>query len=116
MRNGTFHFCGLTLAAVLFAAGGCSQQAEPSKTSAPAAAHQHEHSVNGWCIEHELPEAVCSLCDKKYAEQCKKDGDWCKEHDRAESQCFICNPAAKGKFAAQYKAQYGEDPPKPHKH
>ncbi|GHT10619.1 hypothetical protein FACS1894170_03010 [Planctomycetales bacterium] len=100
--------------AVIVIAVGCGQQAAPvvEKTDT----HQHEHSVNGWCIEHEIPEDICSLCNKKVAEQCKTDGDWCKEHDRAESQCFVCNPQAKEKFAAQYKAQHGSDPPKPHQH
>ncbi|MDR3234253.1 MAG: hypothetical protein LBT46_11430 [Planctomycetaceae bacterium] len=101
------------IAAALFAAAGCGQQATPAPK---AAEHQHEHSINGWCTEHELPEEICSLCNKKYAEECKKAGDWCKEHDRAESQCFVCDPAAKEKFAAQYKAQHGQDPPKPHQH
>jgi hypothetical protein len=101
--------------AVIVIAAGCGQQAAPVAPP-QAEAHQHEHSVNGWCIEHEVPEDICSLCNKKVADQCKKDGDWCKEHDRAESQCFICNPQAKEKFAAQYKAQNGADPPKPHVH
>ncbi|MDR1142160.1 MAG: hypothetical protein LBL62_10740 [Planctomycetaceae bacterium] len=70
------------------------------------------HEVDGWCIEHELPEKDCSLCNSKVAAEFKKNGDWCKEHNRAESQCFICDPSRKEKFVAQYEAQYGKKPPK----
>jgi hypothetical protein len=70
------------------------------------------HDVDGWCVVHELPEDVCSLCNSKVAAEFKSSGDWCKEHNRAESQCFICDPNRKEKFAAQYEAQYGKKPPK----
>jgi hypothetical protein len=36
---------------------------------------------------------------------------WCKEHNRPDSQCFICHPELKEKFAAQYRAKYGKEPP-----
>lgn len=80
------------------------------------AGHTHEHTVNGWCVEHSVPEDDCTQCSKEAAEKHKKAGDWCAEHNRAESQCFICNPKKEAEFAAQYKAQFGEDLPKPHKH
>jgi len=80
------------------------------------AGHTHEHTVNGWCVEHGVPEDKCSQCSKSAAEEFKKNNDWCAEHNRAESQCFVCSPDAEKRFAAQYKAQTGEDLPKPHKH
>jgi hypothetical protein len=71
------------------------------------------HEVDGWCVSHELPENICSLCNSKVAAELKKSGDWCNEHNRAESQCFLCDPSLKEKFVAQYEAQYGKKPPKP---
>jgi len=70
----------------------------------------HDHS-GWWCGEHGIPEEVCSMCSSKAAADFQKQGDWCAEHDRAKSQCFECDPALKEKFAAQYRAKYGEDPP-----
>src|SRR5712692_2599251 len=64
-----------------------------------------------WCDEHGVPEEVCGQCNAKLAAEFKKKGDWCKEHDRPESQCFLCQPELKEKFAAQYRAKYGKEPP-----
>jgi hypothetical protein len=64
-----------------------------------------------WCDEHGVPEEVCGQCNAKVAAEFKKKGDWCKEHDRPDSQCFICHPKLKEKFAAQYRAKYGKEPP-----
>ncbi|MDR2644042.1 MAG: hypothetical protein LBC74_14775 [Planctomycetaceae bacterium] len=76
-----------------------------------SALQKTEHDVDGWCVAHEVPENICSLCNSKVAAKLKKDGDWCNEHNRAESQCFICNPNFKEKFIAQYEAQYGKKAP-----
>ena len=54
---------------------------------------------------------TAALCSAKVAAEYKKKGDWCKEHDRAKSQCFICNPKLKEKYAAEYRAKYGKEPP-----
>ncbi|MDR2114918.1 MAG: hypothetical protein LBP87_00900, partial [Planctomycetaceae bacterium] len=70
------------------------------------------HDVDGWCVEHGLPEAVCSMCNSKVAAEFIKSGEWCKKHNRAESQCFVCDPNRQQKFIAQYEAQYGKKPPK----
>jgi hypothetical protein len=58
-----------------------------------------------------VPESQCAQCNDSLAVKFKEKGDWCKEHDRPESQCFICHPELKARFAAAYKAKYGEDPP-----
>ncbi|MDR1477676.1 MAG: hypothetical protein LBJ00_01910 [Planctomycetaceae bacterium] len=95
---------------------GCNKAAE--KAPEPDA-HGHQvsapqgtgHDVNGWCVEHGVPEAICSLCNSKVAAELKKAGDWCNEHSRAESQCFICDPTRKEKFAAQYETIFGKKPP-----
>jgi cobalt-zinc-cadmium efflux system membrane fusion protein len=70
----------------------------------------HDHS-GWWCDEHGVPEEVCGQCNAKVAAEYKKKGDWCKEHDRPDSQCFLCHPELKEKFAAQYRAKYGKEPP-----
>jgi hypothetical protein len=70
----------------------------------------HDHS-GWWCAEHGVPEGVCSQCSAKVAADFQKKGDWCAEHDRAKSQCFLCDPSLKDKFAAQYKAKEGKEPP-----
>jgi cobalt-zinc-cadmium efflux system membrane fusion protein len=91
--------------------GQAAQVAQAKNADAPGAAEEkHDHS-GWWCDEHGVPEAVCGQCNAKYAAECKKKGDWCKEHDRPESQCFICHPELKEKFAAQYRAKYGKEPP-----
>jgi hypothetical protein len=56
---------------------------------------------------------VCGQCDSKLAAEFQKKGDWCKEHDRPDSQCFKCHPELEAKFAAQYEAKYGKQPPTP---
>lgn len=82
-------------------------------TEGTSATQESVHEVDGWCVSHELPENICSLCNSKVAAELKKSGDWCNEHNRAESQCFLCDPSLKEKFVAQYEAQYGKKPPKP---
>lgn len=118
------------LAAVVgFTAGGCNQGTDEKVAQAPAggadsAADQHddadEHEEEGslhnyagrdWCGEHGVPESECGLCDDDVAAAFKEQGDWCEKHDRPDSQCFICHPELKEKFAADYRAKYGEDPP-----
>jgi hypothetical protein len=98
---------------------GCGQGenkgvGEKDKSSQVAAASNekkvHDHS-GWWCEEHGIPEAECSMCSKKVADEFKKKGDWCDKHDRAKSQCFLCDPKLKEKFAARYRAKYGKEPP-----
>jgi cobalt-zinc-cadmium efflux system membrane fusion protein len=108
----------LALATALLAAG-CGPtdykdgQAKGKRTQPQekaVAAEGHDHS-GWWCDEHGIPEEICGQCNAKYAAECKKKGDWCKEHDRPQSQCFLCHPELKEKFAAQYRAKYGKEPP-----
>ncbi|MCA9070116.1 MAG: hypothetical protein KDA84_14385 [Planctomycetaceae bacterium] len=66
-----------------------------------------------WCVEHGVPEEICTRCSTNLAAEFQKKGDWCKEHNRPESQCFICHPELEAKFAAQYEAKTGHKPPKP---
>lgn len=63
-----------------------------------------------WCPEHGLPEEVCDLCSKKFREAEKAKGNWC-EHNRVKSSCFKCNPGLREKYAAEYKAKFGKEPP-----
>ena len=87
-------------------------QAEQSSAPNAQAAVETDHSHGGWwCVEHGVPEEVCTRCSPQLAADFQKKGDWCKEHNRPESQCFICHPDLKAKFAAQYEAKTGHKPP-----
>lgn len=92
---------------------GCSSD----NTATPpvdATAFDGEHDHSGWwCDEHGVPEEVCTRCNAKLVADFKSKGDWCEEHDLPDSQCFIHHPENAAKFAAQYEAKYGEQPPKP---
>lgn len=112
------------LALIAALAAGCSQTSSPStpskepgkdKTVAKADKPADKEADKGdhagwWCDDHALPEAVCDLCSKKYREAEKAKGNWC-EHNRVKSSCFKCNPGLKEKYAAEYKAKFGKEPP-----
>lgn len=109
----------MVFALVVFAAG-CGQSGGDAKNEAgdkpvaqaEKAGEKGEGDHSGWwCVEHGIPEHDCALCSAKAAAEYKKKGDWCKEHDRPESQCFLCDPKRAEKFAAQYRAKYGKEPP-----
>ena len=109
------------LAALAVLAAGCGQTAPTGgdakgtgkdKAAAKAdgkAEPAGDHS-GWWCDEHALPEEVCDLCSKKYRAAEKAKGNWC-EHERVKSSCFKCNPGLREKYAAEYKAKYGKEPP-----
>jgi hypothetical protein len=114
----------VTVSMGLVSALGCDQGVPGSVVKPPAVdahavaagsgEHAHEHTHDSWwCAEHGVPEEICGLCDSKVAAAMQKKGDWCKEHDRPDSQCFKCHPELEAKFAAQYEAKYGKQPPKP---
>jgi hypothetical protein len=46
-------------------------------------------------------------------DELKKKGDWCEKHEYCKSQCFGCDPKLRERYAAQYKAKYGKEPPEP---
>jgi cobalt-zinc-cadmium efflux system membrane fusion protein len=97
----------------LIALAGCGESARAKRAKARAAqqvAEKDDHS-GWWCAEHGVPEEVCGLCSSKVGKELKAKGDWCGQHDRPDSQCFICHPEYKEKFAAQYRAKYGKEPP-----
>lgn len=99
-----------TLLGVVLLSTGCSRiNTEPPKAETKGNAHNYKG--RDWCVEHGVPESKCSLCDAKYAAECKKNGDWCDKHERAKSHCFLCKPELQKEFAADYKAKFGEDPP-----
>lgn len=121
IRNLTLIRIALLTSVALFATGCGSSNAPAPKGSGKPVATQgdHDSKVAGkgddhsgwWCAEHGVPEGVCSQCNAKVAADFQKKGDWCAEHDRAKSQCFLCDPSLKQKFAAQYRAKEGKEPP-----
>lgn len=99
----------------LLIAAGCGEStpapsAETHESAVKSATSTHDHG-GWWCAEHGVPEANCSQCSSKVAADFQKKGDWCDEHDRAKSQCFICDPKARQRYAAQYRAKEGKEPP-----
>src|SRR3954466_9023002 len=107
----------LALVAFVMLLSGCgqgdnksSQVKEKDAKGKPEEKKAHDHG-GWWCDEHGVPEAECSMCSAKAAAEFKKKGDWCNEHDRAKSQCSLCDPKLKEKYAAQYRAKEGKEPP-----
>ena len=126
-------FAVALFATLAFLASGCGQPAGTAKDThtdkpapkadghaaagkgdgdknAPAKAEAKEDHAGWWCDEHALPEAVCDQCSKKYREAEKAKGNWC-EHKRVKTSCFKCNPGLKDKYAAEYRAKLGKEPP-----
>ena len=68
---------------------GSEESAAPATAAAPAAA-----APGGMCLEHGVPEALCTRCNPALAAVFKAKGDWCQEHGFPESFCPICNPDA----------------------
>ena len=99
---------------LILVASGCGQPAGEldSPAATPTSTSADDHS-GWWCVEHGVPEAVCAQCNTRLAADFQKKGDWCAAHRRPESQCFICHPELEAKFAAQYEAKYGRQPPQP---
>ena len=89
--------------------GGEAKETNKGKPVAKNGGETDDHS-GWWCPEHGLPEEVCDLCSKKYREAEKAKGNWC-EHNRVKTSCFQCNPGLKEKYAAEYKAKFGKEPP-----
>jgi hypothetical protein len=94
------------LVALAVVAGGCNKGEDKT-----ASAKDEATGDGWWCVEHGMPEAECAQCNPKLAAKLKKEGDWCKEHNRPESQCVICHPELREKYAAEYRAKYGKEPP-----
>lgn len=106
---------GVVLVALLVGAGwrmthmqqGAAARPTPDAPAAPEASGTCEHTIahadcpfctpsliesKGWCNGHNVPEAVCTRCNKAVIPAFKAKGDWCGGHDLPESQCVKCNP------------------------
>ncbi|HKA06883.1 MAG TPA: hypothetical protein VKD71_06465 [Gemmataceae bacterium] len=82
-----------------------------TKSAKTTVAEKHDHNKY-WCPEHGIPEEDCLMC--KFDEpELKKKGDWCDEHKYPKSQCFACDPKLRERYAAQYRAKFGKEPPEP---
>jgi hypothetical protein len=111
MRRGV-----LGLIAAMILAAGCTppentgQRTDNKPKPAP---EKKDDRSEWWCAEHGIPEHECCLClpADEVKTLFKDKGDWCALHDRAKSQCFKCDPKLKERFAAKYRARYGEEPP-----
>lgn len=83
----------------LLALSSCDKK-QPAEQSNAGATQQTAAAEPDWCAEHDIPESICTNCNKKLIADFKKSGDWCKEHDLPESHCALCNPDVKEKFEA----------------
>jgi len=109
-----FAFAVLATGVVL---AGCTDKSTPvanntsesTKSATKVAGPKH---AGWWCSEHGIPEKECLMCTSDEAEL-KKKGDWCEKHEYAKSQCFGCNPKLRERYAAQYRAKFGKEPPEP---
>jgi cobalt-zinc-cadmium efflux system membrane fusion protein len=45
-----------------------------------------------WCVEHRVPESVCTQCNPALIGTFMASGDWCADHGVPESHCRLCNP------------------------
>ncbi len=54
--------------------------------------HADAASPLDWCVEHRVPESVCTQCNPSLIAQFKQGNDWCAGHDLPESHCRLCNP------------------------
>jgi hypothetical protein len=109
--RGLFFAAMLAVGALTVAAGCGGSSAAPKAGGKEVAKEGSGHEW--WCDEHGVKEEECSMCSAAVAKKFKEKGDWCEQHNRAKSQCFICDPNLREKFAGEYKAKYGKEPPEP---
>lgn len=90
---------------LLFAS--CSKEGEPSTPpsgasdkTAPKTPLFEKKDAADWCVEHVVPESICTRCNDTLVASFKAKGDWCGQHGLPESQCFTCKPELKAKFEA----------------
>ena len=69
-------------------------------TSPPRTPLVTKKQVADWCVEHGVPESICTRCNESLIEGYKAKADWCQEHGLPESQCFTCHPDLEAKFKA----------------
>ncbi len=91
----------------LLLAASCSKEAEPTSPpsaappkSAPVAPLLQKKEIADWCVEHVVPESICTRCNDSLIADFKAKGDWCSSHGLPESQCVTCKPELKAKFEA----------------
>ncbi len=72
----------------------------PGEKAAPMA----EAASVDWCVEHRVPESLCTKCNPKLIPIFKATNDWCAGHGVPESHCYDCNP----KLSFAQEAAYTE--------
>jgi len=89
----------LTLLAVAtLASCDSNSRIDETRDAAPAV------SLDSFCFEHGVTEAVCTRCNPKLIAIFKDQGDWCEEHEFPESFCPSCHPELGGKPTAEIGA------------
>ncbi len=72
----------------------CSEESAiaPSSTEQDGPESAVPGSHEDWCVEHAVPESMCTRCNPSLNPAFQATGDWCAEHGLPESQCRACNP------------------------
>src|SRR5690606_35052656 len=63
----------------------------------------------GPCVEHGVPEALCTRCNAELIPAFEARNDWCAEHAVPESQCTLCRPALLAQGVVP--PRLGDEPP-----
>lgn len=82
-----------TLLAALLAASvwaGCGSDEEES----PLPVRPEVADASDWCVEHGLPESMCTKCNPSLVARYQEAGDFCAGHGFPESVCPDCHPLA----------------------
>lgn len=98
-----------------------SVQAPSTVAADPHAGHDHapgegheeaaqatSTAASDWCLEHRVPESVCTKCNPSLISQFKERNDWCVEHGLPESHCRLCNPGIEFPQEAAIRAMQPE--------
>lgn len=87
MRRATALALGL-LCSGLAGAAACGEDEPPLPTRPEVA------DASDWCVEHALPESMCTKCNPALTPRYKEAGDFCAGHGFPESVCPDCHPLA----------------------
>ncbi len=114
MKTTEFVATALALIAIGTGVTACGETAQDTSSSqASSVAQCVDHNVSscpfcspaviesmGFCVEHGVPEAICTFCRNDLEEAYRAQNDWCAGHGLPESQCEACNPGVLDKWQA----------------
>ena len=100
-RSWIFSLLAVALCACRTESPPAAPAAKPAESAPPATKPLFQKPVVGdWCVEHGVPESVCTRCNHELVAGFQAKKDWCAKHDLPDSQCLECHP----ELAAKWKA------------